>query len=126
MYTHFIRRVFSETPTNLALFIDRGYSGGLGGSFSFGSGQHIFMPFFGGPDDRLALRFVVQLCHHTNVTATVVKINRPEDDESSSESGATSAKVEMSESMQAHQTALQSNQLTVGPHSSVSQIQIIV
>jgi hypothetical protein len=36
--------------------------------------QHLFLPFFGGPDDRLALTFLIQLCGNPSVTATVVKI----------------------------------------------------
>ncbi|KAI9786527.1 MAG: K(+)/H(+) antiporter [Peltula sp. TS41687] len=37
--------------------------------------HHIFMPFFGGVDDRVALRFVLQLAHNSNVTATVLYVN---------------------------------------------------
>jgi hypothetical protein len=36
--------------------------------------RHIFFPFFGGPDDRVALRLVLQLAHDENVTATIVQI----------------------------------------------------
>jgi hypothetical protein len=32
------------------------------------------MPFFGGVDDRVALRFVLQLAENTNITATIVHI----------------------------------------------------
>ena len=39
--------------------------------------QHIFLPFFGGPDDRLALSLVVQLCAgDSGVTATVVRVRK--------------------------------------------------
>lgn len=113
MYSHFLRRVFSETPTDLALFVDRGF----GSSGSPGAGQHVFLPFFGGPDDRLALRFVVQLCQHSNVTATVVRIAKA--DEETTSDAASSNKAEMSENERAHQAALQSNQLTLGPASGV-------
>lgn len=34
--------------------------------------HHIFMPYFGGNDDRLALRLVLQLCEKQNATATVI------------------------------------------------------
>lgn len=34
--------------------------------------HHIFMPFFGGDDDRYALSIVLQLCEKHNATATVV------------------------------------------------------
>lgn len=113
MYTHFLRRVFAECPSDIALFIDRGF--GSSAVYAPGAGQHLFMPFFGGPDDRLALRFVVQLCHHTNVTASIVRIQRP-DVEGSYRDGTALA---MSDSMQVHQDALQSNQLTIGGPSSV-------
>jgi hypothetical protein len=110
--------MFSESPTDVALFIDRGF--GSSANFAPGGGQHIFLPFFGGMDDRLALRFVVQLCRRANVTATVVRIEKNDEDDnrSSSETG-VGGKLAMSESMQVHQNALQSNQLTVGGASSV-------
>ena len=39
--------------------------------------QHIFLPFFGGPDDRLTLSLVVQLCAgDSGVTATVVRVRK--------------------------------------------------
>ena len=114
LYTHFIRHVFSESPSDVALLIDRGF--GSSASYSPGAGQHIFMPFFGGADDRLALRFVVQLCHHTNVTASIVWVQKSGIDGESAES----EKVEMSEPMRVHQNALLSNQLTVGGSKSVS------
>lgn len=112
MYSHFLRRVFTECPSDIALFIDRGF--GSSGSFAPGAGQHVFLPFFGGLDDRLALRFVIQLCHHQNVTATIVRISKPDTD------AVVTGKMEMSESMQLHQNALHSNQLTIGASSSVS------
>ncbi|WVR08918.1 hypothetical protein IAU60_005977 [Kwoniella sp. DSM 27419] len=115
MYTHFVRRVFSECSADIALFVDRGF--GQTPSFAPGSGQHIFLPFFGGPDDRLALRFVVQLCQHENVTATIVRVEKPDDGEEES-SVSDGGKVTESASMQVHQAALASNQLTVGPANS--------
>lgn len=36
--------------------------------------HHIFFPFFGGVDDCVALRFVLQLASKKNVTATIVRI----------------------------------------------------
>ncbi|QRW16338.1 potassium/sodium hyperpolarization-activated cyclic nucleotide-gated channel 4 [Rhizoctonia solani] len=72
-YSQFIRRVFVESPADVALFIDRGLSP-LETSATYG--QHIFLPFFGGPDDRLALAFVVQLCAHPAVSATVMRMKK--------------------------------------------------
>ena len=38
--------------------------------------HHIFFPFSGGVDDRVALRFVLRLARNSNVTATVVFVKR--------------------------------------------------
>ncbi|KAF8874359.1 Sodium/hydrogen exchanger family-domain-containing protein [Infundibulicybe gibba] len=67
VYSEYIRNIFLNVPADIALFVDRGIGGQLPGS----GGQHIFMPFFGGPDDRLALTFLVQLCANPSVTATI-------------------------------------------------------
>jgi len=37
-------------------------------------GYHIFLPYFGGRDDQIALTFVLQLMHGSNVKATIVRI----------------------------------------------------
>jgi hypothetical protein len=34
--------------------------------------HHIYFPFFGGADDRVALRFVLQIAQSSNITATIV------------------------------------------------------
>ncbi|KAJ6536736.1 Sodium/hydrogen exchanger family-domain-containing protein [Mycena vulgaris] len=73
VYSEFIRKVFLRTPTDVALFVDRG----LSLQFSAGAtDQHLFLPFIGGPDDRLALNFLVQLCANPGVHATVVWIRK--------------------------------------------------
>jgi len=74
--SQFIRRVFASSASDVALFIDRGLSTDQGSSIY----PHIFLPFFGGPDDRLALSFVVQLCMHGVVSATVVRIRQLDSD----------------------------------------------
>lgn len=71
VYSNFIRKVFLDATTDVALFVDRGIS-----TSGQSARQHIFLPFFGGPDDRLALSFVVQLCANPLITATVVKIQK--------------------------------------------------
>ena len=73
VYSNFLRKVFSESPADVALFVDRGGAAP--------TDQHIFLPFFGGPDDRLALRFVVQLCANPNISATVVRMKTASDAE---------------------------------------------
>ena len=74
--SQFIRRVFASSASDVALFIDRGLSTDSGSTIY----PHIFLPFFGGPDDRLALSFVVQLCMHGAVSATVVRIRQLDSD----------------------------------------------
>ena len=70
--SHYVRKVFAGTKADVCLIIDRGLS--ASGS---PADQHIFFPFFGGPDDRLALSFVVQLCAgDSGVTATVVRLRK--------------------------------------------------
>ena len=70
--SHYIRKVFAGSKADVCLIIDRGLS--ASGS---PSDQHIFLPFFGGPDDRLALSLVIQLCARgSGVTATVVRIRK--------------------------------------------------
>ncbi|TRM67508.1 Sodium/hydrogen exchanger family-domain-containing protein, partial [Schizophyllum amplum] len=74
VHSETIRRVFATAQVDVALFVDRGLSlqGALAG------GVHLFLPFFGGPDDRLALSFLVQLCANSTVTATVVRVQKGE------------------------------------------------
>ncbi|CCO37307.1 K(+)/H(+) antiporter 1 [Rhizoctonia solani AG-1 IB] len=72
-HSQFFRQLFAKSSVDVALFMDCG-SGGP----SSGGVQHLFVPFFGGPDDRLALSFVIQLCKHPLVSATVVRIHKAE------------------------------------------------
>jgi hypothetical protein len=69
VFSEFIRNVFARSPSDVALFVDRGLNDGY-----VTSNQHLFLPFFGGPDDRLALTFLGQLCENPSVTATVVRL----------------------------------------------------
>jgi len=73
VYSDFIRRVFQRAPTDVALFVDRGMSLAL---TSGAAEQQLFLPFIGGPDDRLALAFLVQLCSNPTVHATVVRVRK--------------------------------------------------
>lgn len=71
-HSHFVRSVFAQAGTNVALLIGRA-------PFAAAAprGQtHVFLPFFGGPDDRLALDFVMQLCADPRVRATVVRMTK--------------------------------------------------
>jgi hypothetical protein len=77
VYTEFIRKVFMSSPCDVALFVDRGVTS-LGTSYAGSLKQHLFLPFFGGPDDRLALNFVVQLCGNPAISATVLRMQKTE------------------------------------------------
>ncbi|KAL0948200.1 hypothetical protein HGRIS_010808 [Hohenbuehelia grisea] len=70
VHSELVRKVFMSSPSDVALFVDRGLSLARTGLAE----QHLFLPFFGGPDDRLALSFVVQLCTNTSIKATVLRI----------------------------------------------------
>ncbi|KAF9266162.1 potassium:hydrogen antiporter [Marasmius fiardii PR-910] len=91
VYAEFIRKTFLTTPCDVALFVDRG-SGRLSvdSALSTSSLQTtdtvLFLPFFGGPDDRLALNLLVQICsRNPGVKAIVVRIQRTDDDDESGE-----------------------------------------
>lgn len=71
--SQFVRRILAESNTDVALFVDPGAS--LSDT-SPRSAHHIFFPFFGGLDDRLALEFVVQLCSNPGISATVVRMSK--------------------------------------------------
>jgi hypothetical protein len=71
-YSHVIRSIFANSPTDVALFLDRGLSS------KDDSSPHLFLPFFGGPDDRLALSLVVQFCRNTAISATVIRVHKTE------------------------------------------------
>jgi len=68
--SHVIRRIFLNSPTDVALFIDRGLPLTADGL------PHLFLPFFGGPDDRLALSLVAQFCRNPGITATVIRVRK--------------------------------------------------
>jgi len=70
-HSHFIRRLYATAPTDVGVFIDNDVSRQV-----MGSKVHIIMPFFGGPDDRLALEFVVQLCGREEATATIFRVTK--------------------------------------------------
>jgi hypothetical protein len=78
VHSDFVRKVFMSAPCDVALFLDRGVPSLP--SHASAVNQHLFLPFFGGPDDRLALAFVVQLCGKSNTSATVVKVVKTDAD----------------------------------------------
>jgi hypothetical protein len=84
LHSHFVRTVFAQSKTDVALYVDQHVTeeatkvttaaSGTGGRY------HLFLPFFGGPDDRLALELVIRFCAHPTVSATVVRIMRQDID----------------------------------------------
>lgn len=69
VHSQFVRGVFAQAGTNVALLF--GHM-----PFSAREQTNLFLPFFGGPDDRLALDFVVQLCANPRVCATVIRLTK--------------------------------------------------
>ena len=95
----FIQKTLAKAICNIAVFVNNGFGGPaisesrpLNRTMSGLSlrshreapaqpisdrSHHIFFPFFGGVDDRVALRFVLQLAQNTNVTATIIHFVMP-------------------------------------------------
>lgn len=95
-YNHFVSKFLDRAPCNAAVFINNGFGapareelGPLSRvptTLSIRSNplhptaplmdrsHHIFFPFLGGDDDRVALRFVLRLAKSPNVTATIVHL----------------------------------------------------
>ncbi|TAQ86569.1 hypothetical protein B7494_g5104 [Chlorociboria aeruginascens] len=95
----FIQATLENAKCNAAVFINRGFGAptksepkNLSRTLSLGSHQsqlhatvppiidrshHVYFPYFGGVDDRVALRFVLQLAQNTNITATIIHFITP-------------------------------------------------
>ncbi|PYI09621.1 hypothetical protein BO78DRAFT_337229, partial [Aspergillus sclerotiicarbonarius CBS 121057] len=95
-YTDFAATVLSHSPSNIGLLIERTPQRRLRDPPSLGTlsihsrsnppppslpptarAHHILLPYFGGSDDRFALRFVLQLLRNDQVTATVIHVEIP-------------------------------------------------
>lgn len=94
-YNHFVSKFLDYAPCNAAVFLNNGF-GALSReeprplsrvptSLSIRSAlqataplmdrsHHIFFPYIGGDDDRVALRFVLRLAKNPNVTATLIHL----------------------------------------------------
>lgn len=75
-YAAFVRNVFVQSSSDVGLFLDAGMHAlpTSMGSSAIGGHQHIYLPFHGGPDDRTALDFVMQLLsNNPNMKATIVR-----------------------------------------------------
>ncbi|EJD01475.1 uncharacterized protein FOMMEDRAFT_111321 [Fomitiporia mediterranea MF3/22] len=112
VYTAFIRKVFMDSPCDVALFVDRAASSpdvSVASAVADIDGHHLFLPFFGGPDDRLALELLVQLCTNPNVTATVIRIHISE------EPTAEDATIERLDTVEQEKAAALTNFTVAGP-----------
>jgi hypothetical protein len=87
-YSVFLRRTLAEAKRDTAIFVDRGFhagdNAGPRATANAGHNQRLFLPFFGGADDRLALGLVVQMCRQTHVCATVIRFDTSADGVASS------------------------------------------
>ncbi|THY53671.1 hypothetical protein D6C99_03748 [Aureobasidium pullulans] len=97
-YVSFVAAALKSATTNTAVLVNRGFGGsavahrptlsrqaskislsndrGPASSPIMDKSHHIFMPYFGGADGRMALRLVLQLAENPEVTATVVFFDR--------------------------------------------------
>ncbi|KAI9809231.1 MAG: hypothetical protein M1825_002522 [Sarcosagium campestre] len=95
-HNRFVSDAFATATCDMAVFVNRGFGGPsrdvrapllrIQSGLSIRSSRdpallpvadrshHVFMPFFGGKDDRVALRFVLQLARNPNVTATILYV----------------------------------------------------
>ena len=97
----FIQKTLETATCNTAIFVNRGFGGSAMqeskpaaltrtvSGLSLRShreavfapvadrSHHVYFPFFGGADDRVALRFVLQLAQNTNITVTVIHFIMP-------------------------------------------------
>jgi hypothetical protein len=88
-YAAFVRKVFQSSACDVGLFMDQGLFGEP--SALSGGRQHLFLAFHGGPDDRAALDFVLQLCRHPGISATVTRFVKTASDDLSAKSSNVTA-----------------------------------
>ncbi|KAF9893350.1 K(+)/H(+) antiporter [Aspergillus nanangensis] len=97
-YAEFVSRVLLQTPCSVGVLIERSVytrssrkpllskrsrsasnvrSSVWSSVPTAAQSHHVVFPFFGGEDDRYALRFVLQLAQNDQVTATIVHVDVP-------------------------------------------------
>ncbi|KAG2049554.1 hypothetical protein BDR06DRAFT_961357 [Suillus hirtellus] len=122
IHSQFVRGVFARSDTDVALFVDPGNH--LNTGAKTGGSYHIFLPFFGGPDDRLALEFVMQLCTNPRINATVVKMEKREIENMQIERPSTAhsdVKVDTNSLALAHQQGLTVSSMVAFPDTVYGQ-----
>ncbi|EIN12520.1 hypothetical protein PUNSTDRAFT_118323 [Punctularia strigosozonata HHB-11173 SS5] len=77
-HAHFVRSVFAKAGADVALFVDRGHAPDEARTAAGARRHHVYVPFFGGPDDRLAVEMAVRLCRSWKTRATVVRVTKRE------------------------------------------------
>ena len=99
MQDAFCQKALQTATRNTAIFVNRGFGGPViqeprtltrttsGLSLRSHRGpvispiadrsHHVYFPFFGGADDRVALRFVLQLAQNSNITLTIIHFITP-------------------------------------------------
>ena len=99
----FIATFFATVPCNAAIFVNKGFGAlprpelnplhrvattlslrsmaGQATAPIMDHSHHIFFPFFGGPDDRVALRFVLRLARNSSVTVTILGVTGDVDED---------------------------------------------
>ena len=76
VHSQFVREVFLRcTDIDVALYIDP-VARSPGDVFRKSTTYHLILPFFGGPDDRMTLEWVVQLCSSTRVSASIIRVRK--------------------------------------------------
>ena len=76
VHSQFVRGVFLRcSDIDVALYIDP-VARSPGDVFRKSTAYHLFLPFFGGPDDRMALEWTVQLCSSARVSATIIRVRK--------------------------------------------------
>ena len=76
VHSQFVREVFSRCPDiDVALYIDP-VARSPGDVFRKSTAYHLVLPFFGGPDDRMTLEWITQLCSCVRVSATVIRVRK--------------------------------------------------
>ncbi|KAA1072856.1 K(+)/H(+) antiporter [Puccinia graminis f. sp. tritici] len=84
-YANLVRAIFQRVECDVAVLVDSGFRFSSHeekpGSAPLISDrkQHLLCVFVGGPDDRAALSLVMQLSHHSNVFASVLRVVRTAD-----------------------------------------------
>ncbi|KAJ7066533.1 Sodium/hydrogen exchanger family-domain-containing protein [Mycena amicta] len=101
VHASFVRSVFMAAKTDVALCVDQTF-GAASQIAGVGSKQHLFAFFFGGPDDRMAMEFVTQLCAtSSHVSATVLRMVKKEVDASLVQTAAAAHLEDKAEDMNA-------------------------